>query len=111
MRRRGAPRLLMNTPATTRRRWLRYSLRTLFVLVTLLCVWLGLWANRAERQKRAVAWFKAHGGEVHYDYEFTMHPAKTDEYTKVDGAQLIFEYDENGDRIAPPLPGPSCLHD
>jgi len=48
--------LAMSGPTKPRRRWLSYSLRTLFVLVTLLCVWLGLYANRAERQKRAVAW-------------------------------------------------------
>lgn len=30
---------------TPNRRWFRFSLRTLFVLVTVLCVWLGWYAN------------------------------------------------------------------
>ena len=34
-----------------RRRWIRYSLRTLFVLVTLVCVYLG-WAMNWIRQRR-----------------------------------------------------------
>jgi len=32
----------MTTSAPLRRRWFRYSLRTLFVLVTVFCVWLGV---------------------------------------------------------------------
>src|SRR5687768_4773908 len=51
------------------RRWLRYSLRSLFVLVTLTSVMLGVWVNRAERQRRAVAAIRAAGGTVRYDYE------------------------------------------
>jgi hypothetical protein len=41
-----------------RRRFLRFSLKMLFVLVTLLCVWLGMLTNSANRQRRAV--------EAHY---------------------------------------------
>ncbi len=36
-----------------RRRWFRFSLRTLFVLMTLLCVWLG-WNVYQVRQREAV---------------------------------------------------------
>jgi hypothetical protein len=35
-----------------RRRWLSFSLRTLFVLVTLACIYLG-WAANWKRQRRA----------------------------------------------------------
>lgn len=35
-------------------RWFRFSLRTLLVLTTLVCVWLGLQVNQAARQRRAV---------------------------------------------------------
>ncbi len=41
----------MTTP-TANRRWLRFSLRTLFVVVTVLCVWLGYelnWIRHAMR--------------------------------------------------------------
>ena len=33
----------MTSPAPSRRRWFRLSLRTLFLVVTLLGVWLGLY--------------------------------------------------------------------
>ena len=35
----------------TRRRWFRFSLRTLFVAVTVLCVWLGWNANTVQKRK------------------------------------------------------------
>jgi hypothetical protein len=49
------------TPAVTaadstqrpRRRWLRFSLRTLLILVTVLCIWLGVKVNQARRQKES----------------------------------------------------------
>jgi len=60
--------LLMLTP---KRRWAQFSLATLFVVVTAMCVWLGAVVNRADRQQKAVATIKAlDGGECHYDYEF-----------------------------------------
>jgi hypothetical protein len=52
-----------------KRRWLQFGLPTLLGLVTVLCVVLGLWVQRAERQRRAVAAIRALGGEVGYDYE------------------------------------------
>jgi hypothetical protein len=41
----------MENHSPTRRRWTRYSLRTLFVLLTLVCVYLG-WAMNWIRQRR-----------------------------------------------------------
>jgi hypothetical protein len=41
----------METPRSTRRRWLRFSLRTIFLLVTLLCIYLG-WAMNWKRQRQ-----------------------------------------------------------
>jgi Leucine-rich repeat (LRR) protein len=52
-----------------RRRWFRYSLTTLLGLVTVLCLVLGLWVQRAERQRRAVAAVQSLGGVVHYGDE------------------------------------------
>lgn len=48
------------------RRWMQVSLRTVLVLVTLLCVALGLWVGSAERQRRAVADIEKLGGDVKY---------------------------------------------
>ena len=53
-------------PRKPRRRWLQVSLRTLLILVTLLCIWLGWVVNRGERQRRAVVALTEIGGEVYY---------------------------------------------
>jgi hypothetical protein len=42
----------------------------MLVAVTLLCVWLGVIANRANRQRRAVETIKSHGGFALYDFQF-----------------------------------------
>ena len=57
----------MTTPtsAKDRRRWLRFSLRTLLVLMTVLGValgWLGVQVNRVRKQRDAVAWVQQVGG-------------------------------------------------
>jgi hypothetical protein len=51
---------------TRPRRWLRFSLRSLLVLVTVLCVWLGVKVNQARRQKEAVAALQELGATVTY---------------------------------------------
>lgn len=56
------------------RRWFRFSLRTLFVLVTVLCVWLGFKVNSAHRQKEAVAMLRNAGAEIAYDYQMVPVP-------------------------------------
>ena len=44
------------------RRWFRFSLRGLFVVVTLAAIGLGLWANKLRRQKAAIEAIDALGG-------------------------------------------------
>ncbi len=44
------------------KRLFRISLRTVFVLATVLCVWLGLKVREAKQQKEAVAWVEENGG-------------------------------------------------
>ncbi len=51
-----------NTPmpaALSRRRWFRISLRTMLILVTVLCISLGVKVNQARRQKEAIAALKS----------------------------------------------------
>lgn len=52
--------------AKSKRRWVQFSLRTVLLLVTLLCVALSVWVVPAERQRRAVQAIEALGGSVEY---------------------------------------------
>ena len=63
------PRCTKSLP-TRRRQKFRYSLRTLLLLATAAAVILGVWANRAERQRRAVAAIYDLRGKVAYDFEW-----------------------------------------
>ncbi len=55
-------------PAPPRRRWLRFSLCTLLVLVTVVGIWLGVAFHRAREQARAVAVIQSVGGYASYDF-------------------------------------------
>jgi len=52
-----------------KRRFFRYSLRTLFVVVTVFCVWMGITAKRARDQKQAVEAILEMGGFVFYEHQ------------------------------------------
>jgi Leucine Rich repeat len=74
------------------RRWLSFSLRALFVTVTLVCVclaWLAVIAQRARRQERAVESIKALRGYVMFDYgrDAGGKPIEGDAYYDADPAQ------------------------
>jgi hypothetical protein len=58
-------------PAAPRagRRWLRFSLRTMLLVVTVLCVWLGVKVNQARRQKEAVAALEELGATIYYAHQ------------------------------------------
>jgi len=53
-----------------KRRWLRVSLRSFFILLTIGCLLLGYWVYRAERQRGVVMWVQQKGGSVNYRFEF-----------------------------------------
>jgi hypothetical protein len=55
--------------AKPRRRWLRFSLRTFLLVVTALCIWLGVKVNQARRQKEAVAALKSLGMHFYYAHQ------------------------------------------
>jgi hypothetical protein len=52
------------------RRWMRFQLRTLFVLVTIAAVWLGLTMKQLRDRERAVSRILEFGGAVGYNYQF-----------------------------------------
>jgi hypothetical protein len=60
----------MNDP-TSKRRWFRYSLRTLFVVVTLFALWMGYHLNWIRQRRDARKWIEAHpvGGSIGYHAE------------------------------------------
>lgn len=58
---------------SSRRNWLRLSLRSLLVLFTLLALWMAIVANRAREQRRIVtALSQCPGAMVMYDYEWDL---------------------------------------
>jgi hypothetical protein len=59
---------------STRRRWLRYGVRTLLVFVTLLCVWLGWLMHGVQKQRSAAARLEQFDAELVYFPFFTMPP-------------------------------------
>jgi hypothetical protein len=56
----------MDRLTPTKRRWFRFSLRTMFVLVTVFCVWLGYELNQIHSRKSLIAKIRAAGGKVSY---------------------------------------------
>ena len=52
-----------------RRFWPRFTLRILLAVVTLLCIGLALWTQRAREQKRVADQIRLSGGRVVYDFE------------------------------------------
>ena len=55
-----------------RRRWLQFSLRTLFVVVTVFCIWLGIPVRQALDQKRAVEAIRKSGAQPRISYEYQI---------------------------------------
>lgn len=53
------------------RRVTRFSLRTLFLLMTALAVWLGIHVRQTKLQKQSVAAISDYGGWVRYDFRFS----------------------------------------
>jgi hypothetical protein len=56
-------------PPKSRRRFFRFSLRTLMLVAAVLCIWLGIITNRARDRKQAVEMFRSLGGSVQYEHE------------------------------------------
>jgi hypothetical protein len=59
-----------------KRRWWRYSLRTMLLVLTALALWLGMQTDRAIKQRRAVQIVERLGGVVHYHHQLTDDPRR-----------------------------------
>ncbi len=57
-----------SSPTRPRRVRLRFSLRTVLLLVTIACLWLGWVVNRARTQRAAVDAIQSAGGTIRFDY-------------------------------------------
>jgi hypothetical protein len=53
--------------------WLKFSLRSALLIVTLLCIWLAVESTRARRQKQAIATIQQLGGRIAFDYQLDRH--------------------------------------
>lgn len=62
--------------ATSRRRWLRFSLRGFFVLFTAVAVGFGSFVNWAREQREAVKAIEAMGAWVWYDCQLVYIPVR-----------------------------------
>ena len=69
-----------------RRRWLRFSLRSLFLLVVVIAVLLGWMIHKVRQQGVAVAALREMGCWVRYDY-FPMSPTTLEKLKKLLGVE------------------------
>ncbi len=76
-------------PVKRHRRWFRFSLRTILLFATALCLWLGMTVTQARQRERAVKAIEAAGGTVGYDYQY--------------------DFAKHGSRNQPRPPGPLWL--
>lgn len=58
-----------HNPSTRGSNWLRFSLRSLVLLLTIACIWLAVVFNQCRRQRRAVEAIVNAGGQVTFDYQ------------------------------------------
>ncbi|MEX2112114.1 MAG: hypothetical protein WD845_02960, partial [Pirellulales bacterium] len=101
-------------PQLKRRRWLTFSLRTFFVLLTLFGVWLGFHVRAARRQEASAAAIRAIGGWCYHDFQH-LTPQRNRDYAAtsplpawlinllgvdffhdVVEVNLVYAYDANG---------------
>lgn len=77
-------------PARPRRRWFQFTLRGMFVFITLIAVVLGFTVSRIERQRRAVLAIEELGGRVGYR-DPNVPPGKVESWLRSHIPQVYFD--------------------
>lgn len=110
----------MSVPPT-QRRWFRFSVRSLFVLMVIVAVPLAWKFNRVRTQRRVAREIELTGGRVLYDYEchfYVNNPIPRDSEESPDHGWVRFtlggtrEFDDvrrSVEPVMPPPPGPHWL--
>ena len=73
----------------TWRRFFRFSLRTMLLLTTILCLWLGRLMYQARLQARAVEAIVQHEGSYYYDYQYDILDRSYDHRAKPRGPEWM----------------------
>src|SRR5580693_8582514 len=68
--------VVSDSSSKPRRRWFRFSLGTLLIVIAALAVPLGWKRNRIDNQRRALAEAKRLNGDVSYDWQWASPPKK-----------------------------------
>jgi hypothetical protein len=55
---------MTDTPAKPRRPWFRFSLRSLFLIVTVVVCWFGYYCHWASERRSAKVWINAHKADI-----------------------------------------------
>ena len=76
------------------RRWFRFTLRTWFVALTALCVWLGWWSQSALRQKAAAEKLRSSAVYVDYDRPHNRQPSIRERLANHIGFDFVYNVTE-----------------
>ena len=97
---------------TTQRkpRFFRYSLRTLLLVMTVACLWMGLTVKRARDRKQAVEVIRDQGGFVRYEHETRQFdPPGPESIRQLIGDEYFFTVAHVGFDIPGPTGRPSSV--
>lgn len=99
----------MTMPRICHHGYLAFSLRTLFVVLTVLGIWLGVIVHRAREQREAVKAIEAMGGVIVYDWQPQPTPRSKGKWTSRKIAAKRWTWHFSFDLGNAAIPGPEWL--